>query len=57
MKNSTRFNARVCYVSPWCKSVEMRPKGAILTGSLNYGETGKAGFTIEIGDDEQEQAF
>ena len=36
MKNLEKFSAKTQYVTPWCKSVELRSKQMILTGSGNY---------------------
>ena len=41
MKNLEKFSAKVQYVTPSCKSVELWSKQTILTGS--YGEKGRAG--------------
>lgn len=41
MKNLQQFSAKVQYVTPSCKSVELRSKQTILAGS--YGDEGRAG--------------
>ena len=36
MNKTNQFSAKTQYVTPWCKSVELRSASTILTGSNNF---------------------
>ena len=55
MKNLEKFSAKVQYVTPSCKSVELWSKQTILTGS--YGEKGRAGSHGIYDDSEEEERY
>lgn len=52
MVKTKQFNARMYYVTPSCKSAEIRTKKSILAGS--YGEAGKAAGSGDVDIDEED---
>lgn len=54
MNKTNQFSAKTQYVTPWCRSVELRSARTILTES-NWGDTGKAGGTGFYDDTEEDE--